>query len=53
MKNVDVSISRNIHSPILEIVDIPIPENNHISQTQFRKVDLDSLDYDLGTHKQI
>ena len=53
LKNVDVSISRNIHSPILENADIPIPENNHISQTQFRKVDLDSLDYDPGTHKQI
>ncbi|XP_023918540.2 uncharacterized protein LOC112030089 [Quercus suber] len=33
--------------PILENVDVPI------SQKQFQRIDLDSLDYDLGTHKQI
>ena len=51
LANVDVPILENIHSPIPEIVDVPIPrnihspipENNHISQTQFQKVDLDIL----------
>ncbi|XP_050241048.1 uncharacterized protein LOC126689935 [Quercus robur] len=52
-ENVDVPIPKNIHSPIPENADIPIPENNHISQTQFQKADLDSLDYDPGIHKQI
>ena len=52
-ENVNVTISRNIHSLIPENADIPIPKNNHISQTQFQKVDLDFLDYDPGTHKQI
>ena len=50
-KNVDVPILEIIHSPIPENVDVPIPrnihspipENNHISQTQFQKVDLDIL----------
>ena len=52
-KNVNVPIPKNIHFLIPENADIPIPENNHISQTQFQKVDLDSLDYDSGTRKQI
>ncbi|XP_050289748.1 uncharacterized protein LOC126727891 [Quercus robur] len=41
--------------PIPENVDVPIPENADIpiSQTQFQRIDLDSLDYDPGTHKQI
>ena len=52
-ENVDVPIPKNIHSPILENADIPIPKNNQISQTQFQKVDLDSLDYDPGARKQI
>ena len=60
-KNADVRILENIHSPIpenidvpiLENVDIPIPENDHIPQTKFQKVDLDSLDYDSGTRKEI
>ena len=47
LENVDVSILENMHSPIPENVDVPI------SQTQFQRVDLDSLDYDPGTHKQI
>ena len=36
-------------------VDISIPENVDvpISQTQFQRVDLDSLDYDPRTRKQI
>ena len=34
---------RNIYFPILENADIPIPENNHISQTQFQKVNIDIL----------
>ena len=46
-ENVDVPISRNIHSPIPENIDISIPENNHISQTQFQKVDLDILRNDF------
>ena len=52
-ENVDVPIPRNIHSPIPENADILILENNHISQTQFQKVDLDSLDYNPGICKQI
>ena len=47
LENVDVSILENMRSPISENVDVPI------SQTQFQRVDLDSLDYDLGTRKQI
>ena len=46
-KNVDVPILRNIHSPIPENADISILENNHISQTQFQKVDLDILRNDF------
>ena len=47
LENVDVPILENMHSLIPENVDVPI------SQTQFQKVDLDSLDYDPGTRKQI
>ena len=47
LENVDVPILGNMHSPIPENVDVPI------SQTQFQRVDLDSLDYDPGTRKQI
>ena len=43
----NVPILENMHFPILENVDVPI------SQTQFQKVDLDSLDYDPGTCKKI
>ena len=43
LKNINVPIPRNIHSPIPENANIPIPKNNHISQTQFQKVDLDIL----------
>ncbi|XP_050289786.1 uncharacterized protein LOC126727933 [Quercus robur] len=45
----------NVAIPILENVDVPIPENVDvsISQTQFQRIDLDSLDYDPGTRKQI
>ncbi|XP_030931295.1 zinc finger MYM-type protein 1-like [Quercus lobata] len=41
--------------PILENVGVPILENVGVpvSQTQFQRIDLDSLDYDLGTRKQI
>ena len=46
-ENVDVPIPRNIHSPIPENADISILENNHISQTQFQKVDLDILRNDF------
>ena len=42
-KKYGCSNSRKFHSPIPENVDIPISENNHISQTQFQKVDLDIL----------
>ena len=60
-KNADVPILENIHSPILENIDIPIPEsvdiqipeNDHIPQTKFQKVYLDSLDYDPRTRKEI
>ena len=49
--NVAIPIPENVDAPILENVDFPIPENVDvpISQTQFQRVDLDSLDYDLGT----
>ena len=47
LENVDVPILENMHSPILENFDVPI------SQTQFQRVDLDYLDYDPGTCKQI
>ena len=47
LENVDVPILENMHSPILENFDVPI------SQTQFQRVDLDYLDYDSGTRKQI
>ena len=43
----DIPILENMHFPISENVDVPI------SQTQFQRVDLDSLDYDFGTRKQI
>ncbi|XP_030923045.1 zinc finger MYM-type protein 1-like [Quercus lobata] len=45
----------NVTIPIPENVDVPIPENADIpiSQTQFQRIDLDSLDYDPGTRKQI
>nr|XP_023896549.1 zinc finger MYM-type protein 1-like [Quercus suber] len=47
LENVDVPISKNVDVPILENVDVPI------SQTQFQRIDLDSLDYDPRTCKQI
>ena len=47
LENVDVPILENMNFPILENVDVPI------SQTQFQRIDLDSLDYDPGTCKQI
>ena len=47
LENVDAPILENMHFPILENVDVPI------SQTQFQRVDLDSLDYDPRTRKQI
>ncbi|KAK4583825.1 hypothetical protein RGQ29_021805 [Quercus rubra] len=45
----------NVAIPIPENADVPIPENADvlISQTQFQRIDLDSLDYDPGTRKQI
>ena len=45
----------NVAIPILENVDVPFPENVDvpISQTQFQRIDLNSLDYDPGTRKQI
>ena len=46
-RKVDVPILENVHFPILENVDVSI------SQTQFQRVDLDSLDYDPGIRKQI
>ena len=51
LKNVDAPILENVDAPILENVHFPISENVDvpISQTQFQRVDLDSLDYDLGT----
>ena len=64
LENVDAPILENVDAPILENVeDAPILENVHfpipehvdvpISQAQFQRVDLDSLDYDPGTRKQI
>ena len=56
LENVDAPILENVEdAPILENVHFPIPENVDvpISQTQFQRVDLDSLDYDPGTRKQI
>ena len=43
----NVPILENMHFSIPENVDVPI------SQTQFQIVDLDSLDCDIGTRKQI
>ena len=41
----------NVTIPILENVDVPFPENVDvpISQIQFQRIDLDSLDYSLLT----
>ena len=47
LKNVDAPILENVHFPILENVNVPI------SQAQFQRDDLDSLDYDPETRKQI
>ena len=54
-ENVGAPILENVDAPILENVHFPIPENVDvpISQKQFQRVDLDSLDYDPGTCKQI
>ena len=54
-KKCGCSNSRKVDAPILENVHFPIPENVDvsISQTQFQRVDLDSLDYDPGTRNQI
>lgn len=53
--NVAIPILENVDVPISENVDVSIPENVDvpISQTQFQRIDLDSLDYDPGTRKQI
>ena len=54
LENVDVPQSQEIFIPQFQKnADIQIPENNHISQTQFQKIDLDSLDYDPEARKQI
>ena len=55
LENVDVPILENVDVPILENADVPTPKNVDvpISQTQFQRINLDSLDYDPGTHKQI
>ena len=45
LENVDAPILKNVHFPIPKNVDVPI------SQTQFQRVNLDSLDYDPGTRK--
>ena len=47
--NVAIPILENVDVPIPENVDVPIPENADvpISQTQFQRIDLDSLDYSL------
>ena len=45
--NVAIPIPKNVDAPILENVDVPI------SQAQFQRVNLDSLDYDPNTRKQI
>ena len=44
----------NVELPTTNVA-IPNPENADvpISQTQFQRIDLDSLDYDPGTCKQI
>ena len=47
LENVDVPILENMNFPILENVDVPV------SQAQFQRIDLDSLDYDPRTRKQI
>ena len=47
LENVDVPILENMNFPILENVDVPI------SQTQFQRIDFDSLDYGPKTRKQI
>ncbi|XP_030959239.1 zinc finger MYM-type protein 1-like [Quercus lobata] len=48
-------LTTNVAVPIPENADVPIPKNADvpISQTQFQRIDLDSLDYDPGTRKQI
>ncbi|XP_075650100.1 uncharacterized protein LOC142620649 [Castanea sativa] len=53
--NVAIPILENVDVPILEKVHSPIPENVNVpfSQTQFQRVDLDFLDYDPETRKQI
>ena len=53
--NVDIPILESVDVPILENMHSPIPKNVdvQISRTQFQRVDLDSLDYDLDTRKQI
>ena len=53
--NVVIPILENVDAPILENVHFPIPENVDVPifQTQFQRVDLDSLDYDPRTRKQI
>ena len=53
--NVAIPILENVDVPILENMNFPVPENVDvpISQTQFQRIDLDSLDYDPGTRKQI
>ena len=55
LENVDVPILENVDVPILENADVPTPKNVDvpISQTQFQRIDLDSLDYDPETRKQI
>ena len=51
----DAPILENVDAPILENVHFSIPENVDvpISQTQFQRVDLDSLDYDPRIQKEI
>ena len=51
--NVAIPIQENVDVLILENIPSPISENDHISQTQFQKVDLDFLDFDPRTRKQI
>ena len=53
--NVAIPILENVDVPILENVDVPFPENVDvpISQTRFQRIDLNSLDYDPETRKQI
>ena len=47
--NVAIPILENVDVPIQENVDVSIPENADvpISQIQFQRIDLDSLDYSL------